>query len=282
MKWTNYVSALLLVACAGASATWAQAPGVVQRRMVLEALDLDRDGEISATEIEQASLSLRQLDRDQDGRILLAELMAPRADSSPAENELAHQVMSFDKQGKGYVVAEDLPARMRGIFERADRNHDGKLTLQELQAAGSHQNAPAGGGNARQSAVEFFRRDPLLMAIDLNHDGELSQEEIAHAAESLLTLDKNHDGKLTADEIRQHQMTPEERAHHVMGEFDGDGDGKISRAESPARMLNDFAQIDTNGDGYLDLQEMIAFFAHANANAKNGEGNTASRPVGKE
>ncbi len=36
-----------------------------------------------------------------------------------------------------------------------------------------------------------------MEALDTNHDGELSAEEIANAPASLKKLDKNGDGKLT-------------------------------------------------------------------------------------
>lgn len=41
-----------------------------------------------------------------------------------------------------------------------------------------------------------------MLALDLNHDGELSADEIAHASASLLALDKNGDGKLDREELR--------------------------------------------------------------------------------
>ena len=41
-----------------------------------------------------------------------------------------------------------------------------------------------------------------MEALDTNHDGTLSAEEIANASASLKKLDKNGDGKLTSDELR--------------------------------------------------------------------------------
>jgi hypothetical protein len=41
-----------------------------------------------------------------------------------------------------------------------------------------------------------------MEALDTNHDGILSADEIANAPASLKKLDKNGDGQLTADEYR--------------------------------------------------------------------------------
>ena len=43
---------------------------------------------------------------------------------------------------------------------------------------------------------------PIIAALDLNHDGVISADEIAKAAESLKKLDRNGDGQLTPDELR--------------------------------------------------------------------------------
>jgi hypothetical protein len=41
---------------------------------------------------------------------------------------------------------------------------------------------------------------PLMTALDTDHDGQLSPEEIKAAPGMLKTLDQNGDGKLTEDE----------------------------------------------------------------------------------
>src|SRR5205814_443933 len=68
---------------------------------------------------------------------------------------------------------------------------------------------PAGGppDDERRGPPDDERRgppppNPLMEALDKNHDHELSKEEIAGAAEALKTLDKNKDGKLSEDELR--------------------------------------------------------------------------------
>ena len=43
--------------------------------------------------------------------------------------------------------------------------------------------------------------DPLITALDTNHDGVIDSNEIANAPAALKTLDKNGDGRLTQDEL---------------------------------------------------------------------------------
>lgn len=47
-----------------------------------------------------------------------------------------------------------------------------------------------------------MRMAPVLAALDVDHDSEISAKEIAGAPTALKTLDKNTDGKLTPEELR--------------------------------------------------------------------------------
>ena len=60
------------------------------------------------------------------------------------------------------------------------------------------------GGPHTPGGPEGGRRPPppIIAALDLNHDGVISADEIAMAPESLKKLDKNGDGQLTPDELR--------------------------------------------------------------------------------
>ena len=56
--------------------------------------------------------------------------------------------------------------------------------------------ADAGKGQRRGSG------NPVIAALDANHDGEIDATEINNAPAALRKLDKNGDGKLTRDELR--------------------------------------------------------------------------------
>lgn len=46
------------------------------------------------------------------------------------------------------------------------------------------------------------RGNPIIAALDANHDGEIDATEISNAPAALRKLDKNGDGKLTRQELR--------------------------------------------------------------------------------
>src|SRR5215469_14489629 len=96
----------------------------------------------------------------------------------------------------------------------------------------------------------------LLAALDMNHDGVISANEIDHAGVSLKVLDINHDGKITAYEcglkggLDTLGPSPEELVAALMA-FDRNSDGKLERGEVPERMQGLFDRADTAKKGLL-------------------------------
>jgi Ca2+-binding EF-hand superfamily protein len=154
--------------------------------LILEALDTNHDGVISAEEMEQAPAALRTLDKNHDGKL------------DPAECGMHLPPVKMDKNGKP-VTPSSNPVEVK-------RRKEALLRARFL----------------------YMHIYPVTHALDLNHDGVISADEIRNAPAALATLDLNGDGRLTLNELE-----PDPVAHEVAGLFglDSDLDGKISRSE---------------------------------------------------
>jgi Ca2+-binding EF-hand superfamily protein len=265
-------SFLLILAFSAAPLAYAQGPGN-QPRVVLLALDTDHDGKLSAAEIQDAPKSLATLDRNQDGRLTDDEHQPPPQATGASTDELVQQLMVLDRNGDGVLQKSEVPTRMQNLFQRGDTDHDGKLTPDEIRAMASHQGAPAGNPSLPMEHGISTANDPLLFALDMNHDDVISAAEIAAASTSLLTLDKNHDGMITPDEMSTAVQTPQERTERMLNGYDANHDGRIAKDETPDRMWTRFDAIDANHDGYLDKDEMIQYYSNpANLAPRRGPG----------
>ncbi len=234
--------------------------GQAPPRIVLQALDMDGDGQLSASEIEAASASLAKLDHNHDGQITGDEYSAKLQDQT-ATTDLLTRLMAMDKNGDGVLTADELPERMRAMFDRGDTNHDGKLTADEIKAMSATQADPQGRPIGRGNASGMLRMDPVMDALDVDHDGILSAAEIASAYGALKILDKDADGNLSVAELRMRQQTPAQRAEHLFDEWDTNKDGGLVKSELPDRMQAQFEAIDLNHDGKIDMEEATTYFA---------------------
>ena len=105
-----------------------------------------------------------------------------------------------------------------------------------------------------------------LQALDLDHDGTLSAQEILAAPTSLLNLDRNGDGQLTPDELEPPRpnsgLTPDQLVDQLMA-LDRNHDGVLTPDELPDRLQPLFQRADTNHDGKLTPDEIRHSAAHA-------------------
>lgn len=128
-------------------------------------------------------------------------------------------------------------------------------------SAQDRERGPRGGFG---SGGGFMRMNPVLSALDADHDGTISAEELSKASTVLKALDKNGDGELSAEELRPNFGPggprgggPEEMVKRLM-EFDRNSDGKLDKSEVPERMQGIFARGDKDSDGVLTAEEIKA------------------------
>ena len=126
-------------------------------------------------------------------------------------------IHTLDSDHDGIISAAEIKAAP-DTLKALDKNKDGKLTPDEFMGrppggpppAGPQGGGPNAGGNAKPANKPFTVQNlgdghgqpprppapPLVVALDADHDGVISADEIADAAKALLTLDKNDDGQL--------------------------------------------------------------------------------------
>jgi Ca2+-binding EF-hand superfamily protein len=119
----------------------------------------------------------------------------------PTADELLSLLMSFDKNKDGQLSKAEVPERQQGLFERGDTDKNGVLDAAELKKVTADQ-AAAPPAPPRAPRGGFGAIDLASIALDADHNSEISAEEIANAATTLKTLDKNTDGFITEDEAK--------------------------------------------------------------------------------
>ena len=98
---------------------------------ILNVLDADHDGVLSAAEIANAPAALLTLDLNHDGQLTPDETRIRQM--TPADRA-AHTLEEWDTNKDGKLSKEEAPDRMQQQFDAIDANHDGFLDLAELTA----------------------------------------------------------------------------------------------------------------------------------------------------
>jgi Ca2+-binding EF-hand superfamily protein len=167
---------------------------------------------------------------------------------------------------------------LKGLFPILDRDGDGKVTEEELNAFLDL----LGRGTTSFTVVVIGDRGACLFELlDTNRDRQLSLRELRAARQSLAAWDTNKDGSLAREEVPRHWrvtlcagapsrarllgIDDEPPGPRAATKADGplwfrrmdvNGDGDVSRREWLGSE-EDFRRIDSDGDGLISIEEAL-------------------------
>ncbi|MFM8571682.1 MAG: EF-hand domain-containing protein, partial [Pirellula sp.] len=121
---------------------------------LFKALDADEDGQLSASEIENASKSILKLDKNGDGLVSAEEMRPdpgqmpmfagpngpngpgrPGAPGAPGPEIMARMFENRDQDKDGKLSGDEIPPQMRERLSNMDTNGDGAIDKSELEQA---------------------------------------------------------------------------------------------------------------------------------------------------
>jgi Ca2+-binding EF-hand superfamily protein len=174
-------------------------------------------------------------------------------------------VGDLDTNHDGRISPQEAAA-MPGIaknFALLDLNHDGFLTMSEVQGMWAQEIAQSAKASEAGRAAAFDK-------CDTKHAGKLKQDELAKCmpriAANIKALDTSKDGFLTkAEVVAGAQLAAQatinqmrQRNAQAFNKADTNKDGKLSQAEFTAafpRLAKSFAFFDENHDGFVEPNE---------------------------
>jgi Ca2+-binding EF-hand superfamily protein len=233
----------------------------------------------------------KYLDRDGDGTLNKDE-----AERAPVPQQLFRLLQGVSFYDEELVLGRrGRPANATAKMADLDLNKDGKVTLDELKAyykVKSNGLQPVSLGMGPNRGDSEALTDALFKYLDTNKDGKLSKEELAAAPQRLRKLDTDDDEMISVAELVPNRFGGEENfaiaitgdagpqglpdnaplvrvewtapndklARRLLSQYDKDRNGKLSAREIGLGAA-EFAALDKNKDGQLDLAELAAFGA---------------------
>jgi Ca2+-binding EF-hand superfamily protein len=275
----------------------------------LKAMDTNQDGKVSKDEWKGPEKMFARLDRNKDGVIDMGDRQAgvggegrrgkagkgrpggegggdPAQMAERVKQHVQKQFAKLDANQDGKVTQDEAPNPR--LLEMADKNGDGAITLEELQAAalervrqragagGKSRKPGKGGGGAPREGKPRERRGPritnaTLKRWDRDGDEKVSADEFPGGDQTFARLDVDKDGFLTAADLKALKKRakkegrkpgesapgakPEGAGKGMIERMDADGDGRLHRGEF--RGPDDvWKKLDSNKDGWITPDEL--------------------------
>ena len=212
----------------------------------LQRFDTNGDGVIDSSDTAGMSFYQRALlqaaiassDRNGDGRLDASDFV-PLVQSS------------LDTNGDGRINLSDLPASLRTQLAPYDTNNDGQIDDADLPAILSSL-SQAGDGSLDLSSLPTGLRAALLGSLDANGDGRLDLTDL----QSTQLLSHIVNGTIHLDDLPTTVRTHLNAA--ISASLSNSTQPIVSALSASAAGRRLIAGLDTNADGRVDAQELIA------------------------
>ena len=174
----------------------------------------------------------------------------------------------LDKNGDGKITAGEIPEDQARFFERlvrrGDKNSDGELTREEFDQANKPEErpnvplGPAAGGDGRGDARQRFEM------LDRNKDGKVTLDEVPEPLRERIKpiFDRLGKQEVTLDEFQRFAAGPGPRPEPgaLFKRFDANSDGKLTKDEIPAEMRERLAPVfERLGKEEIGQDEFVQF-----------------------
>ena len=137
----------------------------------------------------------------------------PGSESAKRRQRMLKRLKSFDHDGDGIIHLTDAPTQARAVFQRIDKNQDGKIDESELA---EFEQGPSRGGRGSSTGADPTQRRQRMVkrfkSFDHDGDGVIYQEDAPAQARSIFQrIDKNQDGKIDESELTEFEQGPNRR-----------------------------------------------------------------------
>jgi len=163
--------------------------------------------------------------------LLLAGTAAPSVAQRPEGPPPDPVIMAIDKNNDQKLSSREIRGAAKALL-KLDKNRDKTLSQDELRPE-----PPKERRRRKRDEEEENQRPPappasaIFSALDTDSSGDLSEEELAAAAESLAKLDQDENGKLDSEEagLKRPEQGEDERGGRPQGGGNGPPPGRGPR-----------------------------------------------------